>query len=64
MIKKGQEIKSKDGETLAIASRNLYVGQHRQHDDFLLPDGSKPSPGTIMPRSLVLALSKLGMEPI
>jgi len=64
MIKKGQEIKSKEGETLAIANRNLYAGQHRQRDDLLLPDGSKPSPGTLMPPALILALSKLGMDPI
>ncbi len=63
MIRKGEEIKNRHGEVLAIANRDLYLNDIRQADDFTLPDGSFPRPNELMPTDLVEALEERGMYP-
>lgn len=39
MIKKGDEIKREDGTLIAIANRDIQLGQVMMKDDFLAPNG-------------------------
>lgn len=41
MLKKGDEIKREDGSLLAIANRDIQLGQVMAVDDFLTPDGNR-----------------------
>lgn len=39
MLKKGDEIKREDGSLIAIANRDIRLGQVMAVDDFLTPEG-------------------------
>lgn len=48
MLKKGDEIKRENGSLIAIANRDIQLGQIMAVDDFLTPDGNRFKEGERM----------------
>lgn len=51
--KAGTEIRDENGALVATIIRDVYIGDPIGSADLVLPDGSHPIPGDLMPKAVV-----------
>lgn len=63
MIRKGDEIRNKNGVVIFIAAEDVFVGKPMTGREFMRPGGTYPDIGSAMDEDFIAEMDRRGLAP-